>query len=87
MEQSGVYSTVLGLVSLGLSIYFIEDLIIRIGLIILITVILIFFYFRDYISQINNNTKKIEEFEKKLNLHDRLNRIENQIKILRGGEK
>jgi len=78
MEESGIYSIVLGLISIGSSIYFIEDLTIRIGLITLITIILILLYLRDYINQINKNTRGID---------NRLNKIENEIKILKEVKK
>ncbi len=82
MKESGTSSIVLGLISIGLSIYFVENLVIRVGLLISIAVIIVYFSFKDYINQINKNTQSIEEFEKKLDLHNRLNRIENEMKIL-----
>ena len=87
MKESGEYSIILGLISIGLSIYFVEDLTIRIGLLIVITITLVYFSFMGYINQIKKNTQSITEFNKKLDLHNRLNKIENEINILKGVKK
>ena len=87
MKESGEYSIILGLISIGLSIYFVEDLTIRIGLLIVITITLVYFSFRGYVNQIKKNTQSITEFNKKLDLHNRLNKIENEINILKGVKK
>lgn len=79
MKESVDFSVILGLVSIGLSIYFVEDLTIRIGLILIIIVILVYFSLRDYIDQIKKNSQLIKEFDKKLDLHNRLNKIEQDI--------
>ena len=80
MRNSGVYSIVLGLISIGLTIYLIEDQ----AIIISVSIILGYFSFKGYINQINKNTQAIKEFDKKLDLHNRLNKIENEIIILKG---
>ena len=83
MKDSGVYSIILGLISIGLSIFLIKDQTIQATLIILVIIILTYFSFRDYIGQIKQNTQKIETLNKKLELHNRLNKIENEIQILK----
>ena len=87
MKESGDISVIIGLISIGLSLYFIEELIISVGLIIFIFIVIILFYFRSNIEQINRNTQLISKFDKKLDLHNRLNKIENEIRILKGVKK
>mgnify|MGYP001563502576 CR=1 FL=1 len=87
MKDTGTYSIILGLVSIALSIYFVEDQTIKVGLIISVSIIVTYFSFRDYIRQIKKNTQKIEEFNNNLDLHNRLNKIENNIELLKRGEK
>ena len=87
MKDTGTYSIILGLVSIALSIYFVEDQTIKVGLIISVSIIVTYFSFRDYIHQIKKNTQKIEEFNNNLDLHNRLNKIENNIELLKRGEK
>ncbi len=83
MKDTGTYSIILGLISIGLSIYFVENQTIKVGLIILVSVIVVYFSFKDHETQIKKNAQAIEEFNKKLGLHDRLNKIENDIKYLK----
>ncbi len=87
MKDTGTYSIILGLVSIILSIYFVEDQTIKVGLIILVSIVLAYFSFRDYMVQIKENSKRIGEFNKKLDLHNRLNKIESDIKILKEVKK
>ena len=83
MKDTGTYSIILGLISIALSIYFVKDQTIKVGLITSVSIIVAYFSFRDYIHQIKKNTIKIEEFNNKLDLHNRLNKIENDIKLLK----
>ena len=87
MKNTGTYSIILGLISIALSLYFVEDQTIKVGLIISLSIILVYFSFREHISQIKENTKRIGEFSKKLDLHNRLNKIESDIKILKEVKK
>lgn len=81
MKESEYFSVILGLISIALSIYFVDNLTIRVGLIIVVAIIIVFFSFRNYINQIKKNTLSITAFNKKLDLHNRLNKIENEIKF------
>lgn len=87
MEESGIYSIVLGLISIGISIYFIENLIFQVGTILIIITSVTVIFFKEKTDQIEKNRKAIIEFDKKLQLHNRLNKIENDIKIIRGVKK
>ena len=49
---------------------------------IVISILVLFLVFRDYISQIDNNAQQIEIIKKDLNIINRLSKLEGQFEML-----
>lgn len=75
-EQKAIMLTLTSLI-VGLAALFNETY--RIYLLILYPILVIIYLFSSYINKIESNEKKIMEMNKKLEIHERLSRLEGKV--------
>ena len=81
LSSKDIISLIIGIISIILTIYFINDSAIQISLILAVVFVIILTYLFIIFKEVKTNSLEIKKINEKINIYNRLNKLEVQLKI------